>query len=200
MKTAQEFKKSRPMAQIFATFLAAFFLSGCTGFGGGAFNSTSANAIGIDLNADIDAIAYEVSKFDANSAASSTAESLQDYVKLSDNNESILDSIELTVKKFKNDIEMWWNDLPAEDTKTSPSRDKYLKWAEGYVKWIYYQRESQKLGSACTVTAQTKEEFVLCTINNLNRTMEFERLSKEDLNIAVQDIRDWSQSIGGNNG
>lgn len=188
------------IARIWIAVLAALMLTGCTGFGGGAFNSTSSKALSIDLNADVEAIANEISKFDANSASSSAAKSLQDYVELSENNESILDSIEITVKKFKDDIKLAWNELPAEDTETSPSRDKYLNWVQGYETWVYYQRESQKLGSACIVTSQTKEDFELCTLNNFNRTMEFERLSREDLSAAIQDIRDWRDSIGASNG
>lgn len=186
------------MNRAFAAVLIALLLSGCAGFGGGA--SVLGASPQIDLNADVESIADGVSRFDANSALTSSATTLQDYIDISSNNETILNSIETSVLKFKLDIQDAWDDLPSTDDASSPSRGKLMKWAEGYETWIYYQREMQKLGSACTITSQTKSEYDICAMNNFNRAMEFERLSRSDLSVAIQGIQEWRQSIGASNG
>ena len=178
--------------------LIALLLSGCAGFGGGT--SVTGTSSEIDLNADVESIAEGVSRFDANTALTSSATTLQDYIDISSNNETILNSIESSVQKFKLNIQDAWDELPAEDDLTSPSRGKLLKWAEGYETWIYYQREMQKLGSACTITSQTKSEYDICAINNFNRAMEFERLSRSELTAAIQGIQEWRESVGASNG
>jgi hypothetical protein len=178
--------------------LVALLLSGCAGFSGAS--SVLGTSAEIDLNADVESIADGVSRFDANTALTSSATTLQDYVDISNNNEDILNSIETSVQKFKADIQEAWEDLPAEDVASTPSRAKLLKWAEGYETWIYYQREMQKLGSACTITSQTKSEYDICAISNLNRAMEFERLSRSDLTPAIQGIQEWRESVGASNG
>lgn len=178
--------------------LIALLLSGCAGFGGGT--SVLGTSSEIDLNADIESIADGVSRFDVNTALTSSATILQDYIDISSNNETILNSIETSVQKFKSDIQSAWDELPSEDNLTSPSRDKLLKWAGGYETWIYYQREMQKLGSACTITSQTKSEYDICAISNFNRAMEFEGLSRSDLTAAIQGIQEWRESVGASNG
>jgi hypothetical protein len=178
--------------------LVALLLSGCAGFSGAS--SVLGTSPEIDLNADVESIADGVSKFDANTALTSSATTLQDYVDISNNNEVILNSIETSVQKFKGNIQQAWEDLPAQDDASSPSRAKLLKWAEGYETWIYYQREMQKLGSACTITSQTKSEYDICAISNFNRAMEFERLSRSDLTAAIQGIQEWRESVGASNG
>jgi len=178
--------------------LVALLLSGCAGFSGAS--SVLGTAPDIDLNADVESIADGVSRFDANTALTSSATTLQDYVDISNNNEIILNSIETSVQKFKLDIQEAWEDLPDQDDVSSPSRAKLLKWAEGYETWIYYQREMQKLGAACTITSQTKSEYDICAINNFNRAMDFERLSRSDLTSAIQGIQEWRESVGASNG
>jgi len=190
--------KSVSINRALVTVLIALLLSGCAGFGGGT--SVLGTSSEIDLNADVESIAAGVSRFDANTALTSSATTLQDYVDISNNNETILNSIETSVQKFKSDIQEAWEDLPAEDGPSSPSRGKLLKWAEGYETWIYYQREMQKLGSACTITSQTKSEYEICALNDFNRAMDFERLSRSDLSNAIQGIQEWRESIGANNG
>ena len=125
---------------------------------------------------------------------------MQDYIDISSKNETILNSIETSVQKFKSNLQDAWDELPPEDDLTSPSRGKLLKWAEGYETWIYYQKEMQKLGSACTITSQTKSDYDICAISNFNRAMEFERLSRSDLTAAVQGIQVWRESVGASNG
>jgi len=197
MKRIQVVRKTELAIQVVVAGVATVLLAGCAGFGGGMGSASSSN---IDLNADVEAIASGVSRFDANTASTSSANSLQDYVNLSDNNESILDSIEVSVQKFKSDINNAWEDLPAEDSTDSPSRNKLLKWAEGYETWIYYQREAQKLGNACATTSQTKSEYELCAMNNFNRLMDFERLSRSELTLAIEGIQEWRRSVGATDG
>ena len=198
MKSYIQLRKAALINRVLITLFAALMLSSCAGFGGAS--SISGTASQIDLNADVESIASGVSKFDANTALTSSASTLQDYVDIANNNESILDSIDSAVQKFKSDVQDAWEDLPDEDTASSPSRSKLLKWAEGYGTWIYYQREMQKLGAACTITSQTKSEYDICAINNLNRAMEFERLSRIDLSNAIQGIQEWRESIGASDG
>jgi hypothetical protein len=198
MKNNHTLSRSVSINLALVSVLIVLLLSGCAGFGGGT--SMLGASSEIDLNADVESIAAGVSRFDANTALTSSATTLQDYVDISNNNENILNSIETSVQKFKCDIQEVWEDLPAEDGPSSPSRGKLLKWAEGYETWIYYQREMQKLGSACTITSQTKSEYDNCALNNFNRAMEFERLSRSELSSAVQSIQDWRESIGVGNG
>jgi hypothetical protein len=198
MKNNHTLSRSVSINLALVSVLIVLLLSGCAGFGGGT--SMLGASSEIDLNADVESIAAGVSRFDANTALTSSATTLQDYVDISNNNENILNSIETSVQKFKSDIQEVWEDLPAEDGPSSPSRGKLLKWAEGYETWIYYQREMQKLGSACTITSQTKSEYDNCALNNFNRAMEFERLSRSELSSAVQSIQDWRESIGVGNG
>ena len=178
--------------------LVALLLSGCAGFSGAS--SVLGTSPEIDLNMDVESIANGVSRFDANTALTSSATTLQDYVDISNNNEVILNSIETSVQKFKGNIQQAWEDLPAQDDASSPSRAKLLKWAEGYETWIYYQREMQKLGAACTITSQTKSEYDICAIRNFNRAMEVERLSRSDLTAAIQGLEEWRESVGASNG
>ena len=180
------------------TTLIAVLLTGCSGFDGAT--SIVGKSTEIDLNGDIETIAEGVSRFDANSALTASAFTLEDYEEISNNNITILDSIEMSVRKFKSDILEAWDELPTEDTASSPSRSKLLNWAKGYETWILYQREMQKLSSACLLTSQTKSEFDTCALLNLNRTLEFERLSRIDLSSAIQGIQEWRDSIGASNG
>lgn len=190
--------KTERIKPAIVSVLIAVLLSGCSGFDGAT--SVFGKSSEIDLNADVETIATDVSRFDANSALTSSATTLEDYEEISNNNVIILDSIEISVGKFKSDILEAWDELPAEDTANSPSRSKLLNWANGYETWIFYQREMQKLGSACLVTSQTKYEYDTCALNNFNRTMELENLSRNDLSYAIQGIQEWRDSIGANNG
>lgn len=190
--------KTEGIKRAIVSVLIAVLLSGCSGFDGAS--SVFGKSSEIDLNADVETIATDVSRFDANSALSSSASTIEDYAEISKNNSIILDSIEISVDKFKSDILEAWDGLPTEDTTSSPSRSKLLNWAKGYETWIFYQREMQKLGDACLLTSQTKSEFDNCAFNNFNRTMELENLSRNDLSYAIQGIQEWRDSIGANNG
>ena len=64
--------------------LVALLLSGCAGFSGAS--SVLGTSPEIDLNADVESIADGVSRFDANTALTSSATTLQDYVDVSNNN------------------------------------------------------------------------------------------------------------------
>ena len=75
------------MNRAFAAVLIALLLSGCAGVGGGS--SVLGASPQIDLNADVESIADGVSRFDANSALTSSATTLQDYIDISSNNKTI---------------------------------------------------------------------------------------------------------------
>jgi hypothetical protein len=165
-----------------------FLLTSCSA-------STDLNGGNIDFNKDIESIAEGVARFENNSknAIDINNQGGDNYAQIVIENKAALDQIENSTEVFLSHINQASSRLPTEDTAESPSKSKLLAWANGYKSWIYYQRLAQEVGEKCL---KSEMDFTDCTIVNLPEVLEYERLSRVDLQNAIAGIQEWRNSLG----
>lgn len=171
------------MRKIIAVVAATLLLSSCAGISGGAVGGQD-----IDFNADVEAIAAGVRKFDENTKQSLNIQTYEDFRSITENNGKILEEIDVATENFRSNIERASSELPSEDTKESPSKSKLLAWADGYKTWIYYQELNQSIGVECL---NFPDDWMNCLLNNLSTTSRNEQASTLQLTIAIQGIQEW---------
>jgi hypothetical protein len=176
------------MKKIIAIAVATLLLTSCGGISG-----VSTGGPSIDFNADVEAIGLGIKKFDANSSTSATIKTLEDFRIITENNGVILDEIEAATQSFLSNIERAGSRLPTEDSVESPSKSKLLAWAEGYMSWVYFQKQNQEIGERCL--GQTSE-WMNCLIMNMPSTMQNESTSIIKLTAAIQGIQEWRKLAG----
>jgi len=157
-----------------------------------ASNSDSASP-SIDFNADVELISNGIEKFEKISAEATSVENDSQYSGLVVETEQILDEIALAVDIFANHINEAREFLPSSDTSESPSFNKLLAWANGYNKWVYYQKLTLSMGEECLTS---NLGFKNCLVVNLPQTLENERLGRTDLQNAIAGIQEWRSSLG----
>jgi hypothetical protein len=172
-------------------FLCLLFLSAIVFLGG---CQSSAN---IDLQADMDKIVVGIKKFDANSAKSSSVASFSEARALFSRNADILAEIESAVASYKSHLETVRDDIPTQDTEETPKFTTLMNIAKGYENWLRYQKINQNLGENCLEkTDESLPNFVNCTIDLLEVSLQNERLGMTDLQTAWQAWKDWQERYG----
>ena len=174
--------------KLIAVLAATLLLTSCSQIVGLAIGGPD-----IDFNADIEAIAFGVKKFEANTSKSGSVKTLEDFKVISENNGAILDEINASAESFLLDIERASSKLPDEDTAETPSKSKLLAWAEGYKSWVYFQEQNQVIGEECL---RQKTEWMNCLLRNFSTTAQNESSSQIKLTAAVQGIQEWRKLAG----
>jgi hypothetical protein len=174
--------------KLVAILLSLFFLTSC-----GQLNNGAVGGPSIDFNADIEAIAVGVRKFEENTRQSSNIQTYEDFRSISESNGRILDEIDASTDIFLTNIEKASSELPSEDSTESPSKSKLIAWAEGYKTWVYYQKLNQTIGSECL---NYPDDWMNCLITRLPETSQNEQSSTINLTIAIQGIQEWQRLAG----
>ena len=177
-------------SKIISGFGILLLLTGCS-----ANSSTYSQSEDIDFNMDIEVIGKGVQRFEANSknAIDISNAGGEDFSEIIIENQAALDEVDSATDVFLSHINQASSKLPSEDTDESPSKAKLLAWANGYKSWVMYQRLGQAIGEKCL---NSNLKFSDCLLMNLSDTMEYERLSRVDLNNAVAGIQEWRRSLG----
>ncbi len=158
-------------------------------------SSSDSLSSNIDFNADVELISKGVEKFERISAEALGVENESQYSELVSQTKQILDEIAFAVDIFANHINQSRELLPSSDTSESPSFNKLLAWANGYEKWVYYQKLTLSMGEDCLTSSLG---FKNCLVVNLPETLENERLGQIDLKNAIAGIQEWRSSLGYN--
>lgn len=176
------------MKKFIAIAAATLLLSSCAGLSGGATGGRN-----IDFNADVEAIAAGVRKFEENTKQSPNVQTYEDFKSISENNGRILEEIDVATDNFRSNIERASSKLPSEDTIESPSKSKLLAWADGYKTWIYFQKVNQSIGVECL---NYPDDWMNCLISKLSETSKNEQASTVQLTKAIQGIQEWRELAG----
>ena len=178
--------KSKFLFLVFSVMLT----TSCSGASNGGTSSSN-----IDFNADVALIAQGVEKYEKISAEATNVENEAQYSGLVTETGKILDEIALAVDLFTKHINDSSELLPSSDTSESPSFTKLLAWANGYNKWVYYQKLNLSMGQECLTS---NLGFKGCLVVNFPETLENERLGQIDLKNAIAGIQEWRSSLGYN--
>jgi len=173
-----------------ALVLTLMLVTGCASTSGS--DSLASN---IDFNADVEFISNGVEKFERISAEATGVENESQYSELVYETKQVLDEIASAVDIFANHINQTRELLPSSDTSESPSFNKLIAWANGYKKWVYYQKLNLSMGEECLTSSLG---FKNCLVVNLPETLENERLGQIDLKNAIAGIQEWRSSLGYN--
>ena len=155
-----------------------------------------ANSV-IDLQADINRIVAAINKFDANSAAATSVNSVAQIRVITRNNKAILREIKETNDYFKRDLISAKKLLPSRDTKDSPAYNTIFNLTRGYDQWLIYQNRNQVTGERCLATSgNSYSEYTECLMMNLSKTFENERLGRIKLEAAWRAWKNWQVKYG----
>jgi|688.fasta_scaffold442171_2 hypothetical protein len=156
----------------------------------------NANAA-IDLQADLNRIIAGISRFDANSASSSSVNTMSDVRRLFSNNASILREIRDANAVFKRDLNSAKSQIPSRDTSSSPAFSTLMNLTKGYEEWLKYQNLNQVNAQKCIDRAGTSfKSFSACSISILPKTMENERIGRSKLQTAWNAWKKWQVKYG----
>jgi hypothetical protein len=151
----------------------------------------------IDLQADLNRIVAGINRFDANSAASTSASTMADVKRVFSNNSLILREISDANAAFKRDLNSAKRLIPSRDTKDSPAFSTLMNLAKGYEDWLKYQNLNQSSAQKCINNAGSSfNSFSRCSIGLLSRTMENERIGRQKLQAAWNAWKRWQVKYG----
>lgn len=159
--------------------------------------ATSPSVAAIDLQADLNRIVAGINRFDANSAASSSASTMADVKRIFSNNAAILREIKDANAAFKRDLNSAKRQIPSRDTKESPAFNTLMNLTKGYEEWLKYQNINQSSAQKCINNAGSSfSSFSSCSIGILPRTMENERIGRQKLQAAWNAWKRWQVKYG----
>jgi hypothetical protein len=151
----------------------------------------------IDLQADLNRIVAGINKFDANSAASTSATTFNEMKVIFSNNATILREIRDANAAFKRDLNSAKRQIPAKDTKASPKFSTLMNLTKGYEEWIRYQELNQVTGQKCLANARNSLSSVTsCLLINFPKSMENERIGMQKLQAAWSAWKQWQVKFG----
>lgn len=151
----------------------------------------------IDLQADLNRIVAGINQFDANSASSSSVNTIADVKSIFSNNASILREIKDANAAFKRNLNSAKRQIPSRDTKDSPAFNTLMNLTKGYEEWLKYQNLNQTSAQKCINKAGSSfSSFSSCSIGLLPRTIENERLGMQKLQAAANAWRQWQRKYG----
>ena len=157
---------------------------------------TPANSV-IDLQADINRIVTAINKFDANSAAATSVNSVAQIRVITRNNKAILREIKEANDYFRKDLISAKKLLPSRDTKDSPAYNTIFNLTRGYDQWLIYQNRNQITGERCLSTSgNSYSEYTDCLMMSLSTTLENERLGRIKLEAAWRAWKNWQFKYG----
>ncbi len=155
-----------------------------------------ANSV-IDLQADINRIVAAINKFDANSAAATSVNSVAQIRVITRNNKAILREIKEANDYFRKDLISAKKLLPSRDTKDSPAYNTIFNLTRGYDQWLIYQNRNQITGERCLSTSgNSYSEYTDCLMMSLSTTLENERLGRIKLEAAWRAWKNWQFKYG----
>lgn len=158
---------------------------------------TSPAVAAIDLQADLNRIVVGINKFDANSAASTSASTFSEMKTIFSNNAIILREIRDANAAFKRDLNSAKSQIPTTDTKASPKFSTLMNLTKGYEEWIRYQELNQVTGQKCLANARNSLNSVTnCLLINFPKTMENERIGMQKLQAAWKAWKQWQVKYG----
>jgi hypothetical protein len=158
--------------------------------------ATSAIAA-IDLQADLNRIIAGINRFDANSATSSSVNTMADVRKIFSNNAAILQEIGAANLAFKQDLNSAKRQIPSKDTKDSPAFNTLMNITKGYEEWLKYQNINQTNVQKCIDKARNSfSSFSACSISALPKTLENERIGRQKLQTAWNAWKQWQVKYG----
>jgi len=161
-----------------------------------AFGAAPAIAA-IDLQADLNRIVAGIQQFDANSANSSSVNSITDVNRIFSNNGAILREIRSANAAFKQDLNSAKRQIPSRDTKGSPAFSTLMNLTKGYEEWLKYQDINQRSAVKCISNAGGSfSSFSNCSIRSLPSTMENERIGRLKLQNAWNAWKQWQVKYG----
>lgn len=162
-----------------------------------AFSLPSQAKASIDLQADLNRIIAGIKQFDANSAQSTTINSMSAVKQIFSNNASILREISNANSAFRRDLNSAKNQIPSRDTKESPAFSTLMGLVLGYEEWLKYQYLNQSGAQRCINSAgMSFSKFSNCSIAMLPKTMENERIGRQKLQIAWNAWKTWQVKFG----
>lgn len=151
----------------------------------------------VDLQADLNRIVSRISKFDSNSKRSTSASTISEVRQVFKNNSEILSEIQVAVSVFKRNLNSVKSYIPTIDTKETPRFSTLMNLALGYEDWLRYQRINQGLAEKCLRTSgQSYKSFLDCSIKDLSKTIENERLGRSKLQSAWNAWKRWQIKFG----
>lgn len=151
----------------------------------------------IDLQADLNRIIAGISRFDANSATSSSVNTIVDVKKIFANNSIILQEIKNANAVFKRNLNSAKRQIPSKDTKDSPAFNTLLNITVGYEEWLKYQNINQTNAQTCINSAGSSfSSFTNCSIRLLPKTMENEKIGRQKLQTAWNAWKKWQVKFG----
>lgn len=151
----------------------------------------------VDLQSDLNRIVAGINKFDANSAKSTSLSSISGVKQVFANNAAILSEISSAVSVFKRNLNSVKSYIPKSDTKDTPRFSTLMNLALGYEKWLFYQKKNQSLAEKCLRTSgRTYRTFADCSIKDLPKTLENERVGRLKLQAAWNAWKQWQIKFG----
>lgn len=151
----------------------------------------------VDLQADLNRIVAGINKFDANSSRSNSASTITDIRSIFASNASILREISNANSTFQSNLRSVKSQIPTKDTKATPKFSTLMNLSKGYKKWLYYQRINQASAEKCLKNfGSSYNSFLTCSIKDLPKTMENERLGSSRLQAAWNAWKQWQVKFG----
>jgi hypothetical protein len=151
----------------------------------------------IDLQADMNRIVAGIKQFDANSANSASANTLNAVKRIFSNNASILREIGNANSAFKRDLNSAKRQIPSRDTKESPAFNTLMNLAKGYEGWLKYQNMNQSASEKCIKSAgNSLNSYTICAIALLPKAAEHERIGRQKLQAAWDAWKQWQVKFG----
>lgn len=151
----------------------------------------------IDLMADLNRITAGIRQFDANSATSSSVNTMMDVKVIFSKNEAILREIGNATAAFKRDLNSAKRLIPARDTKDTPAFGTLMNLAKGYEEWVRYQNINQAAAQICVKSSGNSfSAFSNCSISALPKTIENERIGRQKLTSAWNAYKVWQIKYG----
>ena len=151
----------------------------------------------VDLQADLNRIVAAINKFDANSSRVNSARTIADIRSIFSSNASILSEISRANSIFQGNLNSVKSQIPSQDTKATPKFSTLMNLSKGYKDWVYYQRLNQALAERCLKkSGSSYNSFLTCSINDLPKSMENERMGRSKLQAAWNAWKQWQVNFG----
>lgn len=184
------FKMTRKLMSVRTTILSSFLALSLSLVP----TSTKAN---VDLQDDLNRVVVGINKFDSNSAKSKNVSTVSEVKIIFANNAVILGEIQSAVSRFKRNLNSVKKYLPTQDTKETPKFGTLMNLALGYEEWLKYQKANQLMAERCLKSAgKTFRSFSNCSIKELPKTLENERLGRAKLQAAWNAWKQWQVKFG----
>lgn len=151
----------------------------------------------VDLQADLNRIVAAINKFDANSSRTNSASTIADIRSIFASNALILSEISSANSIFRRNLKSVKSQIPTKDTKDTPKFRTLMNLSKGYKDWVYYQRLNQALAEKCLKkSGSSYNSFLTCSINDLPKTMQNERIGRGKLQAAWNAWKQWQVKFG----